>query len=356
MIIAVELSPPTLATHVHRCVLASAFLTGIAGASSCEPDTAGPLVEPPPLLSEVEVQAVSEHLDVYDAVMESSAMIALHAARGAVALSFAGAGDLTRPTPVPLAPPSVLPAMLGTTWIFDAVIGRYVADPGRFGAPGNGVRIALYQPSAPGLAEIGWIDVIEDGAGRKDEYRVQVQGIEAGAAFAAYETKVKGGGGFWRPDEITMKGTVYAGSELVDFDLESKVDKPKTDPTLELDWVYKLVNQDFEVEGKIKDIPITGQGVENIVLKFKWGDVVLDVITSMEADQIEAQIIANGKELATAVGLISQPTIVASAGTVLSQQTQEVIARFFTLVAGIFETYNDLFTPPGAVILRGLAP
>ena len=43
--------------------------------------------------------------------------------------------------------------------VFSASAGRYVVDPGRGGAPGDGMRIVLYQPRRNRLREIGWMDM-----------------------------------------------------------------------------------------------------------------------------------------------------------------------------------------------------
>ncbi len=346
-------------------------LATLGGLAACDRAATGPLVDEP-LVPEAEVEELISVLDVYDSLVASEAMEGLREMGPALAESFAGAPRLTAPLsvsgpfaalalPFPSLPldaaalPSILPSRAGVTFVFSQSLGRYVAAQGRLGAPGNGVRITLYQPRRNRLNEIGWMDVIEAGASLPNAFRVQVRGIERGRLFADYTTSVDGpaGPGLLRPTAIGMNGRVIAGPELLDFDIES-INRDPLNPMLDVQWLFTLVNRGFSIEASVSGVPASGQGVENLNFTLLYRGWRWRVRYNDRGGQITAVVGVNGAELATATGLISQPTIIGSAGRQLSPRTNLLVIRVLLVAAGVFELHNDLFTPPAAVILQGL--
>jgi len=342
-------------------VLAAATFGGLAG---CDRGTTGPLVDEP-LVPEEEIEQLISVLDVYDAVLASEAMEGLREMSPALAESFTESAPgpafagLALPFPeLPLTQaslPSILPAQLGRTFVYSQNLGRYVVDQGRLGAPGNGVRLTLYQPRRNRVREIGWMDVIEAGASLPNAFRVNVRGIERGRLFAAYTTTIDGpaGPGLLRPTRIGLEGRVIAGSELLQFHLESLTPDP-LNPTLDLSWLFVLLNRGFSIEARVSGVPISGQGVENLDFFLLYRGWRWRIRYNDRGGRIDALVTVNGNALATATGQISQPTIIGSAGRTLSPRTRFLIIRVLLVVAGVFEVNNDLFTPPASVMLQGL--
>lgn len=351
-----------------------AALVCLAG---CDPDATGALVDEP-LVPEADVEELISVLAVYDSVLATEPMESLRELGPALVETFTEgepaewafpvAQDRSNPSfseglrlPFPEMPlvtaalPSIRPSIAGRTFVFDQGLGRYAPAQGRLGAPGNGVRIALYQPRRGRIQEIGWIDVTENGASLPNAYRVQVRGIERGRLFAAYNMGIDGpaGPGLLRPTAIGLDGRVIAGSELLQFDLESKTPDP-FNPTLDLRFLVSLLNRGFSIEATVSGVPPSGQGVENLDFFLPFRGWRWRVRYNDRGGRIDALVTVNGNELASATGVVSQPTVVGSAGRTLSPRTRFLIIRILLVASGMFELHNDLFTPPGSVILQGL--
>ena len=72
---------------------------------------------------------------------------------------------------VGLASPALRPEALGSTYIYDPALRRYVVAPGRSGAPANGVRFILYAVNPVthepiSAVEIGYADLLDEGVAR----------------------------------------------------------------------------------------------------------------------------------------------------------------------------------------------
>lgn len=324
--------------------LVLALLVATAGCG----DASGPLVEPE--VPEAEVEALLEVLAVMDSTLESEAWHSLQELGGGLLPAPASDRRLTG-----AAEPSVQPHQLGRTYEFQSGQGQYVLSPSRLGAPGNGVRLILYQPQRNRQREIGWVDVLEDGASLANRYQVRVRGVARGQLFADYRTTVLGPAaqGLFRPVEIHLEGQALAGQHVLSFDLES-VNTDPFDPTLDLTWTFRLEGWGFSIQATARDIPITGQGVENPDFFILYRGIRWRVRYNDRGGRLEATVLANGREFATATGTVSSPTIVGPTNVSIAGNSRTMILRLLLVAAGVFETYNDLFTPPGAVIFQGL--
>jgi len=182
-----------------------------------------------------------------------------------------------------------------------------------------------------------------------------VLGVERGRTFANYTSSVSGPAtaGLLRPTRIDLDGLVIAGPSLLRFDIDSHVPDP-LHPTLDINWEFGFASLGFAIEAAVSGVPISGQGVENLDFTILFRGFRWRVLYNDRGGVIDATVGVNGKELATTTGVISQPTIIGSAGRTVSPRTRFLIIRMLFVASGVFETHNDLFTPPGAVVFLGL--
>src|SRR5918992_4459363 len=120
-----------------------------------------------------------------------------------------------------LASPPLRPGSLGTTYVYDPALGRYVPAPGRSGAPANGVRFILYAVNPvthePIVSvEVGHADLIDEGAARLTGLGLRLIVVSEGTTYLDYRVAIDGSA---NAGTLAVSGFLTDGETRLVFDI-----------------------------------------------------------------------------------------------------------------------------------------
>jgi hypothetical protein len=131
--------------------------------------------------------------------------------------------------------------LLGATCVWDLELVNYLDDPGRTGAPPDGIRFILYTLEAndlpdPSLTEIGRIDIIDHSA--LPNVGISLETVEGGSPSVVYDVTGPTTPGI----DVTMDGFLGAGADRLPFTFGASGDLANFSLT------YRITADEFDAD------------------------------------------------------------------------------------------------------------
>jgi len=249
--------------------------------------------------------------------------------------------------------PLISAGNLGKTFVIDATTGEYVDDPGRAGAPSNGVRFVLYEliegTENPDLDnEIGHLQLVDNG-GASAGIDLRLTAVANGLTFVEYGVEVDGNDA---AGSVSIDGFVADGTDQLDFTFTVAATETATETTIDLDATLSVASQNLSVSVSADGSSLEGQGdAVTAQVVVTYGDESLSIDFSGNEQSINATFRINGSVLATATGNPDDPQILGAEGMELTALEIEVLGHIIETTDDIFEFFEDLVEPAEGIIL-----
>lgn len=353
--------------------LAPAALVALLAAGACSDSGPG---GPDP--DGFDPQAVNGNLQAVSAVMASGvweSFRTLGPQFGAGAAAFGAAAidafqDATTPQSAPqaaaLAAQRVLAAarlvpripfdVRGTTFVLDPATLHYVPDPTREGAPANGVRFILYgmnpvtrQPLLD--VEIGHADLSDEGDALPDRIALRLEVVSDGVTYLDYRVSA---GGTETAGSITAVGFVTDGTTRLEFDIAVAGMQGPGEQSLEVRFTLTVPERGFHASATVHNVSATAGGTSDVALEIGVGDAVITFTAHGTPDRIDAEFRVNGRLFATVTGDPRNPEITGADGRELTPDEREALGQIMGLTGMVFEMFDALMQPVGAILGAGV--
>jgi hypothetical protein len=259
---------------------------------------------------------------------------------------------------VSLASPALPPGSLGTTYVYDPVLERYVAAPGRTGAPANGVRFILYAVNPithePIVSvEVGHADLLDEGATRPTGLGLRLIVVSEGTTYLDYRVGIDGS---MNAGTLAVEGFVTDGETRLDFDIAASGTAGPTGATMNVAFEFEVPSRAFRVVGSVEGTHAPGSNRGRINLVVHSGLTTIGVEVTGDDQTVNATILVNDEIFATVTGDHHNPIIRGAGGRELTPQEVEAVQGIFRLVGGVFELFANLLTPVAAILVLSAIP
>jgi hypothetical protein len=252
--------------------------------------------------------------------------------------------------------PVMRPSVFGTTYVFDPAARRYVADPGRTGAPANGVRFILYEvagePAAPVPGrEIGHADLTDERASDPTTAGIRFVVVSGGVTHLRYTLDLSGSVAAAR---FVVGGFLSDGTERVDFTV--RLDQPlfgRGGPAT-MQATLAVPAHGFEVAARVTGTAGAPDADSRVELDVRGGSDRIEVRVARVAGQLDATFTVNGRLLARATGDPARPDIRGEGGRELTAEERRALGAVLGLADGVFRTIGRLLEPAGGLLALAL--
>lgn len=354
-----------------RTWMALAFLTGALVA--CDTGTG------PGSLAEFDAEAALEDYRTLDRVLGSEGWKGFLAMGGAVSLeTFGPAVEIALSAPRDLrglrdgsgaralatrllaagarphaaAAPVISPQNRGTTFVYDATLDRYVADPQRAGAPADGVRFIVYRERSGGrpdpAQEIGHADLIDEGDGSSVDIALRLVVVQGDRTVLDYRTTLDENGA---DGSITVSGFVRDDNDRLDFDIAARGSERPDRSALDVEFSMGVDNRDFEIVGAVSGAEEGRSESGDIDVQVRHGRESLRVDLTGTGTSISGTVHLNGDTFATVGGDPDAPTFTSGDGDPLTHPELLVLYRVVDVVEDVFDLFEDLLDPLDEIVL-----
>jgi hypothetical protein len=319
-----------------------------------------------------DAQSVQSGLSVVERAANSSVLGSLHAVSRSIgdvgasaATSSTGWGSGLEAAVRKLATVSIengtalIPVMrssvLGKTFVWDPSARKYVPDPGRTGAPSNGVRFILYDvdPNENPLAgaEIGYADLTDERRSSGSSAGIRLEVVIGGETRLAYSFDLTGS---IDRAQFDVFGYIRDGGDRLDFSIKTSQQLFARGGKATLEAKLYVAQEDLEVTAKVSGTAgeENGDGTVDLTIRSKLDEIVVDVETS--GGELDATFKVNGELLATATGDPKSPVIRGDGGRELTDEEMQALGAIVGFADGIFKFVTALLAPAGALLLIAL--
>jgi hypothetical protein len=259
----------------------------------------------------------------------------------AVRLAGAGASLHAASTPV------ISPLHRGRTLVYDAVLGRYVVDPDRTGAPATGVRLIVYQSVAgkPDPAhEIGYADLIDEGDASAEDIALRLVVVSGERTVLDYRTTLDESGGHGR---ITVDGFLRDEDDQLDF----AIDVSGSEGALDVAFRMAVESRSFEIEGAVAGAQ-QGEGeTGDIDVSVAHGGESFRVDLTGTPTSIGGTVYLNGNPFVEVSGHPDAPVFARPGGGALTQLERLVLYRVVDIVEDVFDLFDNLLDPIDELVI-----
>ncbi|HEX9894058.1 MAG TPA: hypothetical protein VGA78_09030 [Gemmatimonadales bacterium] len=252
--------------------------------------------------------------------------------------------------------PILRSSVLGSTFVYDPAGGRYVVDPARTGAPGNGVRFILYEVDPETHdprpeAEIGYADLIDEKAASGSALGLRLRVVAHGITHLEYGFELSG---LAVSPTLAVNGFLSDGTDRLNFNLRVTGQLIGQAGEVRLDAELEIPSHDFKVaasvEGRVGEV--SGDG--RVDLTVRAGADVIAVQVQVEDQMLEATFRVNGQLLATAEGDPEHPVIKGEGGRDLTPEEMAALVRIVGLAEAVFHLFYELLEPIGVLVGVGV--
>ncbi|MGD8276632.1 MAG: hypothetical protein PVH00_01340 [Gemmatimonadota bacterium] len=278
-----------------------------------------------------------------------SSVAALRSVRG-TADARALALQLTGTPGAPLhaaSAPVISPLHRGKTFVYDGELGRYVVDPDRTGAPGNGVRFIVYRDvgGRPDPAqETGYADLIDEGDGSVQDIALRLAVVQDGATILDYATTLDETDG---TGTVTVDGFLRNGSDRLDFDVDVQ---GTGSGAVDIAFRMAVEERAFEILGTVAGAA-QGGGSGDVDVTVRHGDASLRMDASATASSITGAAYVNGDPFVEISGDPDSPTFTRPGGGTLSRAEALLLYRVVDVVEDVFDLFEDLLDPIDELVI-----
>ncbi|MGH7713220.1 MAG: hypothetical protein ACREOG_18160, partial [Gemmatimonadaceae bacterium] len=251
--------------------------------------------------------------------------------------------------------PVMRSSVLGKTFVWDPSVRKYVPDPGRSGAPSNGVRFILYDvdPNENPLAgqEIGYADLTDERRSSSSVAGIRLEVVTGGATRLAYSFDLTGS---VESAQFDVFGYLTDGSDRLDFSIKTSQQLFGRGGKATLEARLYIVQEDFEVTAKVMGTAGEeyGDGEVDLTIRSKLDEIVLDAETVR--GELAATFKVNGQLLATATGDPKTPVVRGDGGRELTDEESQAVVAIVEMAGGVFKFVSDLLQPAGVFLLIAL--
>lgn len=353
-----------------------AALVLLAGVAACESTTTSP-----PSLVELDTEAALSDYETLARVLSTQGFAGFLALEGrtpfgeragisAVAGLDPRAGDSPRGFALrlmetlrqadassggPAAAPLLSGQFLGKTFVYDPALDEYVVDPDRTGAPDNGVRFILYEVDAQDRPrtgrEIGYADLLDEGAGSAADVQLRWVAVEAGKTVLDYRTSVDESEGDGR---ITVDGFVVDDSARLDFSVDVRGRRSGGKELLDMDFDLRVDSREFRVTGEVRGMEDgDGNGSGSVVVAVKHQAHSLRLELDGTPGTVNGSIAVDGDLFATITGDPEDPDVKGASGEPVTAEEAMVVLAVVQIVDDVFTLVEDLVEPVHNLLALG---
>jgi hypothetical protein len=234
---------------------------------------------------------------------------------------------------------------LGKTFVYDTDLDRYEMDPDATGAPDDGVRFILYavDPILGRVVEpldpIGYLDLIDVSTVSVDA--IQIVAVVGDVTYLDYTASVSSG---TSSATLSAEGFLSNGTDQVDFDLS--VGATATRATLD----YLLSTDDGSIRLEAA-LDLDDTMTATLTLEGDGDTIILDV--TITPSTVSGEITYNGDVVVTVAGTPEVPTFTRPDGTPLTEDEIDALEAFGSIVANLFDAFDNLLWPALLVFALG---
>ena len=250
--------------------------------------------------------------------------------------------------------PVMRPSVLGTTFVYDPSVRKYVADPARSGAPSNGVRFILYEVDPneqPTTSEIGYADLTDERRSSASSAGIRLEAVIGGVTKLAYSFDLTGS---VQAAQFDVFGYIADGGDRLDFSIKTNQQLFGRGGKATLEAKLFVSQEDFEVTAKAEGVAgeENGDGKIDLTIRSKLDEVAVDAET--KAGKLDATFKVNGQLFATAQGDPKSPVIRGDGGRELTDEETQALGAIVGMADGVFKFVSGLLLPAGALLLIAL--
>jgi hypothetical protein len=259
---------------------------------------------------------------------------------------------------VALASPALRPGSLGTTYVFDAALRRYVPAPERTGAPANGVRFILYAVNPvthePIVAtEIGHADLIDEGIARPTGLGLRLIVVSERTTYLDYRVAIDGSE---NAGTLAVTGFLTDGATRLDFRIAASGTAGPTNAAMIVAFEFAVPARAFSVVGTIAGTHSSSGDLGQVNLVVHAGPTKIAFAVTGDERTISATILVNDRIFATVTGNPRDPAIRGAGGGELTAEEVEALHGILRLAGGVFEMFGNLLKPVGAILALSTMP
>ena len=256
------------------------------------------------------------------------------------------------------ASPVLRPGSLGTTYVYDPALARYVPAPGRTGAPANGVRFILYAVNpvthSPIVSvEVGHADLIDEGIARPTGVGLRLIVVSEGTTYLDYRVAIDGSA---NAGSLTVAGFLKDGATRLDFDIGANGSAGPTGATMNVAFMFDVPARAFNVVGTVEGTHVSGGNLGRINLVVHSGLTKIDLVVTGDDNTVNATILVNNEIFATITGDHDNPVIRGAGGRELTAEEVQALQGILRLVGGVFELFGTLVAPVAAILALSAFP
>jgi len=259
---------------------------------------------------------------------------------------------------VQLSSPVLRPGSLGTTYVYDPALRRYVAAPGRTGAPANGVRFILYavnpithEPVAS--VEVGYADLIDEGIARPSGIGLRLIVVSESTTYLDYRVDLEGTDNAGR---LAVSGFLTDGATRLQFNIEARAVSVPAGSAMNVAFEIAVPSRAFHVTGTVEGVQSSSGGLGRINLVARSGETKIAFSMTGDDHTVNATILVNDRVFATITGDHHSPIIRGAGGRELTPDEREALQGIMRLVGGVLELFGNLLKPVEAILALSSIP
>ncbi len=259
-------------------------------------------------------------------------------------------------TRAPAFVPRLPPEVRGITFVLDSVTLQYVPDPGRSGAPANGVRFILYAVDTvtseplPGV-EIGYADLMDEGDALPAGIAHRIRVVSGGITHLDYFVTA---GGTDSTGALHAAGFVTDGTTRVELQAGISAGRTGDTAAMEVRFAIGIPDRAFQAAATVRNVDAAGGSVGEIALDVQQGETRIGLALHGGEDSVIAEFRVNGELLATAQGDGGNPVIRGADGRELTLGERQALSGILELAAQVFAMFDCLMRPVAAMLGVGV--
>ncbi|HSL70953.1 MAG TPA: hypothetical protein VK864_11975 [Longimicrobiales bacterium] len=238
----------------------------------------------------------------------------------------------------------------GKTFVFDANLHDWVADPTRTGAPANGVRFIIYEPKGAEpdpTREIGHADLIDLGDNTAG-IGLRLIVVEDELTIVDYRTTLEGSEG---EGQITVKGFIQNHRDKLEFDIDVHGKKLAGVEQVDIDFDLGIAKREFAVEGDLH-VEKNDLGEDGTIdLLVRHGSRSFRVDIANQNATLSGTIDLNNTLFAKVSGTPDVPVFTTPDGAPVTGANALVLWRMFDITEDVFDLFEDLVEPIAGLII-----
>lgn len=249
------------------------------------------------------------------------------------------------------------PSALGTTYVFDQSVGRYVPSR-RGGAPANGVRFILYAVNPVTNetlvgSEIGHADLLDEGRVRASGIALRLLLVSNSITYLDYAVTVDG-----TPQSGTLGivGAMTDGTTRATFRIAARGASTLAGFTTRVDFDFSVPARRFGITAAMENTLARGAFSENTRMTVHSEGGRIEYVVRGDFETIDATISVNGHRFATATGPRAHPEIRGASGEALTEQEAHALRRIVHLADAVGVLFLRLLQPLAAIFHLSMIP